>query len=137
METRSSSPSKGGTRSGARAGGKGRPPLPTKKSAPAKKKTAPKSVSKAVSAANKSVASKTAGEAYVKVEGEATSNRFTEDEDLFICKAFVNCTTDSIRGADQKGDDFWKRVHEKFYLLYNEEAEVTIEKKWSWKSVRN
>ena len=132
METRSSSPSKG-TRAG-----KGRPPLPTKKNKKkAGAKSGAKSVSKAVSAANKSIQSKAAGEAYVKVEGDATSNRFTEEEDLFICKAFVNCTTDSIRGADQKGDDFWKRVHEKLYVLYNEEAEVAIEKKWSWKSVRN
>ena len=132
METRSSSPSKG---TKGRRASNGWPPL-GKKSLPVKKKGT-KSVSKAVSGANKAVAAKAAGEAYVKVEGEATSNRFTEDEDMFICKAFVNCTTDSIRGADQKGDDSWKRVHEKFYILYNEEAEVAIDKKWSWKSVRN
>ena len=131
MDTRQSTSARGSKR-----GNRGRPPLPTG-SNKKKKTTTTTSVAKAVSAANKAVASKTAGEAYVKVEGEATSNRFTEEEDLFICKAFVNCTTDSIRGADQKGDDFWKRVHTKFYLLYDEEAEVAIEKKWSWKSVRN
>ena len=132
VETRSSpakaTPAKASKRSA------GRPPLPTQSKKGSKKK-AP--VAKAVAAAAKTVAAEAAGETYVKVEGDTKANRFTDEEDLYICKAFINCTTDSIRGADQKGDDFWKKVHKKFYYLYNEEAEVAVDMKWTWKSVRN
>ena len=140
VDTRSS-PAKAKTAKPAKKGS-GRPPLPTNKATKGRAKSSAAkskpSISKAVSVANKTVTARAAGEAYVKVEADTSkANRFTDEEDVYICKAFMSCTTNSIRGADQKGDEFWQQVHTKFYLLYNEEVEVAIGKKWTWKSVRN
>ena len=74
----------------------------------------------------------------MKVESPALSAaaKFTEQEDVYLCKAFVNCSSDPIVGVNQKGDTFWKKVHEKMYALYNEEADVVVQER-SWTSVRN
>ena len=54
------------------------------------------------------------------------TGKFTDEEDLFICKAHVSCSTDPIVGAEQKGEKFWKSVHEKTYVLCDDEAEVVV-----------
>ena len=76
----------------------------------------------------------------VAVKAEKVSKRkvFTEDEDIAICKAWVNISVDSITGANQKGDHFWARVHSKFNQIHAEEAEVVVKGKgWPIKSVQD
>lgn len=51
---------------------------------------------------------------------------FSNDEDLFICKAFVNVSTDPTVGTGQKGKDFWDKVQAKFREIQTEEAEVEV-----------
>ena len=100
-----------------------------KKATAGKTKKAP--VGKAVTAAKKEVAAKAAG--YVKAEPNTKGpTKFTEEEDIFICKALS-----TVPPILSKGDAFWKKVHAKMYLLYNEDADVAVQQQWSWKSVRN
>jgi hypothetical protein len=47
----------------------------------------------------------------------APRKNFTPEEDLFLCKAYVNATDNSIKGTDQKGDDFWDSVVDAFKPL--------------------
>jgi hypothetical protein len=58
-------------------------------------------------------------------ELKAATN-FTDEEDLFLCRAFVNVSTDSTVGCNQKVDVFWSKVHAKMYELYHDQAEVVI-----------
>ena len=128
METRSSSPKK--------PRGRGRPPLPTRAGGKkaGKKKKAPASVTKAA----KNQVVEEAGKVYIKPEADfKPGGHFTEEEDIYISKAWVSCTTDPIIGAQQKGEKFFKSVHEKMYLLYNEGAEVAIQNQRPWDSIRN
>ena len=75
----------------------GRPPAaPGKKKAPAKKTTTKK----------KAAVKK---EAAVLVASKRPPN-FSSDEDLYICKAFVNVSTDPTVGTGQKGKDFWEKA---------------------------
>ena len=131
METRSSSsPEKRRERRGRR------PPLPTRAGGkkPGKKKKAPASVAKAA----KNQVVEEAGKVYIKPEADfKPGGHFTEEEDIYICKAWVSCTTDPIIGAQQKGEKFYKSVHEKMYILYNEGAEVAIQNQRPWDSIRN
>ena len=39
---------------------------------------------------------------------------FTEEEDVFMTRAYVNTTQDSIKGSGQKGKAFWNNV-DKFH----------------------
>ena len=57
---------------------------------------------------------------------------FTEDKDLFLTRAFVNASENAVDGANQKGNSFWKEVHEKMCQLYDAEADVAVQKKWPW-----
>ena len=79
------------------------------------------------------------GKTHVKPEPSEhkAASKFTDEEDICICKACVSCSTDPISGAEQKGEKFWKSVHEKTCLLYNQEAEVAIQNKRPWDSIRN
>ena len=103
-----------------------------------------KSSAKAAKAAKETVTKKAAEAAaaaigYVKADPDAIKGvrRWTDEEDLFLCRAFVNVSQDSADGANQKGSDFWKKVYSKMYILYDEEAEVKSTTKWTWESVRN
>ena len=116
----------------------GRPPLPTSGSRGGKKETTKKKASaKVASAAKRSVAD--AANATVKLEPSDLkgTGKTTDEEDLFICKACVSCSTDPIVGAEQKGEKFWKSVHEKTYVLCDDEAEVVVQAKRPWDSIRN
>ena len=62
---------------------------------------------------------------------------WTDEEDLALSRAYVNVTVDPTVGAQQKGEDFWKKVHEKMYELYNGSAEVVDQEQWEWKSAMN
>ena len=46
---------------------------------------------------------------------------FTEDEDAFICRAFVNVSENPILGNDQKSTTFWSAVQRKYSELAEEE----------------
>jgi hypothetical protein len=41
----------------------------------------------------------------------------SEDEDYFVAVACTNVTVDLIRGVGQKGETFWTRVHDKFFMI--------------------
>ena len=110
----------------------------------AKKTAALKGSKKAVAAAKAKVvdgqAAKRPPLAPVKVKEESLPKRrvFTEEEDIALCKAWVNCSMDPVVGADQKKDHFWTRIHNKFYKIYNEESDVVVDgKKWPIKSVKD
>ena len=64
-------------------------------------------------------------------------SQFTDDENVFLSRAFVNCTQDSVEGAQKKDNAFWKEVHTKMHVLHDEEADVADQKKWPWESVQN
>ena len=141
----------------------GKPPLPTqsRRQSPSrackgkakaadntkkKKKAAANSKAgkKAVAAAQQKVvedqAPKEAPPEPVKVKTEPSRRRvFTEEEDVALCKAWVNCSMDPIVGADQKKDHFWIRIHSKFNIIYAEDSEVAMEdvNQWPIKSIRD
>ena len=119
----------------------GRPPLPIqagKKAKQGKKKGSVKKAPAAVAAAAKQAVAEVDGQVYVKAEPEvAPGGNYTHEEDLSLCKAWVSVSTDPIVGANQKGEMFWKAVHKKMYILYQEDAEVVVMNKRSWESVKN
>ena len=47
-------------------------------------------------------------------KGEA----YSEDEDLFLTMAWIAVSEDPITGAEQKGDQFWVRIRDKFHDLW-------------------
>ena len=125
------------TRGGQKKGG--RPPLPTNNNKKQKQKS---TKSKDVVAAKRSIANEEANKALpVKVKQETVSKRrmWTDEEDLALCKAYVNITTDPCVGSKQKGDAFWMRVQKKMYEFYEEDAEVQTEAKdeWAYKSLES
>jgi hypothetical protein len=96
----------------------GKPPLPPKRG-------------QAVSNNNK----KKAGQQKKKAEKKAAAAaatatykapNYTTEEDLIICKAFVNVSTDPTAGTNQKADDFWSKVAVKFTDLQATESEVEV-----------
>ena len=109
-----------------------------KKKAPAPKKASKKAVAAAQQKVVEDEAPKEPPPEPVKVKTEPSRRRvFTEEEDIALCKAWVNCSMDPIVGADQKKDHFWTRIHGKFYSIYEEEAEVAIQDRWPIKSVKD
>ena len=132
------------TRSSPRKGRSGKPPLPTragKAGNKGKKKATKKAPAKApakVAAAAKQAVAELDGQVYIKPDPEVNSaGNYTSDEDLYLSKAWVSVSTDPIVGANQKGETFWKGVHKKMYILYQEEADVVIMSKRSWESIKN
>jgi hypothetical protein len=65
------------------------------------------------------------------------STKFTEEEDFFLCKAFVNVSTDSTVGCNQKAEIFWNNVKERMYEMYDEQAEVVIPGRRHSESLKN
>jgi len=52
---------------------------------------------------------------------------FTAEEDVFLCRAYVNVSLDPAVGTDQSAETFWKKVKDKFTSLYKEESEILFE----------
>ena len=125
------------TRSGSK-----RPPLPlpsSKKRNQIKKKAKPSN--KDVAEAKKQTAAKEAAKdqpVTIKTEPPPKRRMWTDEEDLALCKAYVNITTDPSIGTKQKGDAFWMRIQKKLYELYGSDAEVVATgKQWNYKSVES
>ena len=51
---------------------------------------------------------------------------YTQEEDLYLCKAYVSVSTDPVKGTGQKGSDFWDAVAAKFATIRDEESEVQV-----------
>ena len=130
------SPKKKSSRAKGTARGKG---LPTSSGKP--KKASREAVARAKKAVvEKQVATKPPLPPQAKVKTEAVAKRrvFTEDEDICICKAWVNISEDPVVGADQKKDQFWARIHQKMYQIYNKDVEVKVDdKKWPIHSIQD
>lgn len=47
---------------------------------------------------------------------------WTEEEDVILCKAFVNATTNPIDGVEQKGHEFWGQIFEAYMQLMAQEG---------------
>ena len=82
-----------------------------RKKAPAKKAPAKKRASKKKKAPA------------VKGQGKRTPN-YTNEEDLFLCKAYINKTVNIGKGTDIMSLVFWGGIKNKFVEIYMEEAEV-------------
>ena len=55
---------------------------------------------------------------------------FTSEEDVLLTRAYVSCTMDSRKGTEQKKDQFWSQISEKFESLKSAGGEVVpIEKR--------
>ena len=52
--------------------------------------------------------------------------QFSTEEEVFICRAFVNNSCDPVTGTDQKGSLFWKKVADQVQELYLVESDVSI-----------
>jgi hypothetical protein len=50
---------------------------------------------------------------------------FCEEEDVALCKAFVNMSTDPISGADRKSAQFWADIKIKFETALKQEVDPT------------
>ena len=113
------------------------PPLPTAKGK--RSKASLKSVSAAKRATATAETQKDEPAISVKLESSMPKRRmWTDEEDLALCKAYVNITADPSIGTKQKGDAFWMRVQKKMYELYESESEVVSQDtQWKCKSVES
>ena len=79
-----------------------------------------------VSTTAKAKAKKAVASSKVKVEKMAELNKkqrapnYNKIEDIQLCKAYMNVSLDPVVGADQKADEFWRRIHELFEKLMDE-----------------
>ncbi len=55
------------------------------------------------------------------IKGARPRNFDVAKEDLYLCQAYVNVSTDPTTGNNQKGDTFWARVAAKFAELRDED----------------
>ena len=44
-------------------------------------------------------------------------SRFSEEELVYLCQAYVNVSEDPVRGTDQRVDEFWDAVYNKFLKM--------------------
>ena len=127
------------TRSDAKrkAGSSRMPPLSTAKSK--RSKPSGKSITVAKHATAESETKKDKPAISVKIESSLPKRRlWTDEEDLALCKACVNITTDPSVGTNLKGDAFWMRVQKKLCELYESESEVVSQDtQWKCKSVNH
>ena len=124
----------GGTRGTTKGRGSA---LPTSKkraasSAPKEAPKAPKKAQKEDAAARAAAAKKR--KEVKKEDAKKLNSRtpraagFDEDEDLLLCKAFVNCSENPIHGTDQKGTVFFAAVGSRFRDLYNQLDERVLDR---------
>lgn len=55
----------------------------------------------------------------------SSSSNFTSTEDICITKAYINRSTDPTRGTNQKSDDFWCEILEKYEFFIDQERRRT------------
>ena len=107
----------------------GRPPLPTNSAR--QKKAAAATTAAASKKKKKAPAKKSTTKVTVKKEApKKRPPKFTEVEDIAICKAFAAATTNPRKGAYQKKSVFWEDVFERFKVHHEEDTaadEVAIE----------
>ena len=96
----------------------GRPKLPLNQNK--------KAIEKAAAAKRKEANAKKKRQPKVKPPARGKRSRnWTNEEDVFFCRAFINISQDSCVGNDQSADTFHQRVHKKFCELYMAEATET------------
>jgi hypothetical protein len=64
-----------------------------------------------------------------KVKTEVTkfrSSNFQVEEDVDLCKAFVNVSQDTQFGNDRRADDFWKAVLDRYNMLRSQVADDSV-----------
>ena len=105
---------------------KGKAPGKTAAKKPAAKKKATVKPLTGTKARTKKQIKKEEMAAHVAKNGKRPPN-FTSEEDVFLCRAFVNVSTNSAVGADQKGVEFWRKVRDVFTELYKENSEVQVD----------
>ena len=72
-----------------------------------------------------------------KGKGERAQN-FLTVEDVCLCKAYVSCTEDPIKGSDQDVEVFWAKVHEKWNeLMRQDEHHGDCFTPRTWKSLKD
>ena len=73
-----------------------------------------------------------------KKEGKGTrSSNFIEEEDVYLCIAYVNVTTDGAVSTNQTKEDFWGRIQGKFQDQRSRCNACTDLPVRDWKSLRN
>ncbi len=108
------------------------PAAPARASSKGKKHPSPKGGSgqkkatgKVIRAAQKSTVEAAQKPLYQKA-GDCSASKptswFSAEEDVFLCRAYVNCTNDPIKGSQQKSNTFWNKVRSKFYELMEDEG---------------
>jgi hypothetical protein len=125
------------------------PSTPVRKKGVAERRTTPDRKAKAKAAANKAsnkkrklptsskkkkapVAKKRKAAPAPSPAAKAKKKRepnYTDVEDLALCKAYANVSTDPIHGTHQKGSTFWNAIKEKYDIFLpevNKEEEVEL-----------
>lgn len=67
----------------------------------------------------------------------APRRNFTAAEDLILCRAFVNATTNQLRGADMRATVFWGGIADSFHDLCNQEPSLQQTERRSIDSLKN
>jgi hypothetical protein len=50
------------------------------------------------------------------------ARNFSSAEDVILCRAYVNVTTNPITGVGQKASQFWQSIKEKFDAIFDSEG---------------
>lgn len=63
---------------------------------------------------------------------------YSDIEDVCLCKAYVNCTVNPVKGNNQKGDTFWKGVHATYEeFMEKEDKDLMLLQQRDSKSLMN
>lgn len=57
----------------------------------------------------------------------ASSANYSLLEDICIAKAYASVTLDPVVGTNQKAEDFWKKVHDKYHMFMEKEDKLCLE----------
>jgi hypothetical protein len=99
-----------------------------KKAAPKKQTTTSTKKKKATTAKKRKAAPSPSSSTEKKAKKKREPN-YTDVEDLALCKAYANVSTDPIHGTHQKGSTFWDAIKEKYDIFLpevNKEEEVEL-----------
>jgi hypothetical protein len=99
-----------------------------KKAAPKKQTTTSTKKKKAATAKKRKAAPSPSSSTEKKAKKKREPN-YTDVEDLALCKAYANVSTDPIHGTHQKGSTFWNAIKEKYDIFLpevNKEEEVEL-----------